>query len=161
MRGEKRKSSASSSASQSDFSRASLQEENRSLNNAAKKCRAWRAEGLADCETRYLLNDQSSFTKSLRSAGYFVKESDKENILVEDQAIFSKKLKYDVAKHFDHPNNIRKMLDTFLPWLDDETFLIKCLRPTKTSAECSTARSSMQVKYQMIKLSTVVQSNKM
>ena len=143
MTGEKRKLPGSDGDP-----RASVLEESRSLRETAKKLRAKKAEGLADCETRNLLDDQSLFSKSLIAAGYYVKERDKENILVEDQAIFTKKFKNDVTNHYNYPNNITKMLDTFLPWLDDETFLIKCLRPTKTSSECSTARSPLQVKEQ-------------
>ena len=78
------------------------------------------------------------------SLRYFVKVADKENILIEDQAIFSKRLKEEVTADFSYPNNIEKMLDTFLPRLDDETFLVKCLKETKTSQECSTARSALQ-----------------
>ena len=38
------------------------------------------------------------------------------------------------------------MLDTLTGWLnEDQTFLIKCLKPTKTGSKCNTARSSMQV----------------
>lgn len=38
------------------------------------------------------------------------------------------------------------MLDTLTGWLnEDQTFLIKCLSPTKTGSKCTTARSCMQV----------------
>ena len=73
-----------------------------------------------------------------------MKQGDKENILIEDQAIFSKKLKDAVRYEYDYPANIGRMLDTFLPRLDDESFLVKCLLETKTSQECNTARSSLQ-----------------
>ena len=125
--------------------RASLHEENQSLRKAAKKLRTRRVEGLADSETYHLGDDDSLFTERLAAAGYFVKKRDKENILTEDQAIFTKKFKYDVTSNYDYPDNVTKMLDTFIPWLDDESFLIKCLRPTKTSTECPNARSPMQV----------------
>ena len=36
------------------------------------------------------------------------------------------------------------MLSTLSNWLEDETFLIKCLTPTMTSISCKTARSSLQ-----------------
>ena len=73
-----------------------------------------------------------------------MKLGDKENILKEDQAIFSKKLKAAVTNELDYPANVGRMLDTFLPRLDDETFLVKCLLETKTSQECCTARSALQ-----------------
>ena len=69
---------------------------------------------------------------------------DKKNILIEDQAIFSKRLKDEVTRDFQYPDNIERMLDTFLPRLDDDTFLVKCLRETKTGQACCTARSVLQ-----------------
>ena len=36
------------------------------------------------------------------------------------------------------------MFSTLSNWLEDETFLIKCLTPTMTSISCNTARSSLQ-----------------
>ena len=44
----------------------------------------------------------------------------------------------------DYPENIDKMAETLSSWMEDETFLIKCLSPTDTSQSCSTARSSKQ-----------------
>ena len=121
----------------------SMQEELRSLSQASKRLRASKAVGLADNENYNLMSDETSLIKSLVAAGYYVKKKDKENILIEDQAIFSKKLKDDLSSKF--PEQIKKMLDTLTLWLNDETFLIKCLRPTKTGSLCNTARSPMQV----------------
>ena len=144
----------------------SLSDELHSLSQISKKKRAEKAPGLDDRENFHLVPDDSLFIKSMKAAGFYVKQKDKENILIEDQAIFTKKLKEEITNSRDYPKNVRwgsidvikvkpdnsdvkyfrKMLDTLTGWLnEDQTFLIKCLRPTKTGSKCSTARSSMQV----------------
>ena len=123
-----------------------LLDELRSLSQVSKKLRALKAVGLADCESYNLLPDDSLLVKSLMAAGFYVKEKEKENILIEDQAIFTKMLREDLSKR--HPEHIKKMLETLTLWFeDDEPFLIKCLRPTKTGIQCTKARSSMQVNF--------------
>ena len=144
MPGEKRKSSEEEREGEGFGPQHSVQDENRSLSQARKILRARKAVGLADNENYNLMPDDTSLIKCLVAAGYYVKKKDKENILIEDQAIFSKKLKNDLSSKF--PEQIEKMLDTLTDWLNDETFLIKCLRPTKTGTLCTSARSPMQVK---------------
>ena len=43
----------------------------------------------------------------MKAAGFYVKEKNKENILIEDQAIFTKKLKEEIISSRDYPDNVR------------------------------------------------------
>jgi len=94
--------------------------------------------------TSDILLDRSVLMSTLKDSGYFVKTGDIPNILTEDQAIFNKKFVKDLSTQDDYPENIEKMAETLSSWMEDETFLIKCLSPTDTSQSCSTARSSKQ-----------------
>ena len=146
MPGQKRKSSDDRGGGGGLGLEHSVLQEIRNLSQATQARRVRAKPGLTEYETSGLIPDQSLFVTSLEAAGYYVKKKDKENILTEDQAIFTKKLKDDLTNHFDYPDNVTKILDTLTLWLkDDEVFLIKCLRPTKTATECSSARSQSQV----------------
>ena len=147
MPGLKRKSSDDRGGGGLGLDHSVLQEiRNLSQATQAKKVRA--KPGLTDYESSGLIMDQSLLVTSLEAAGYYVKKKDKENILIEDQAIFTKKLRDDLTSNYDYPDNVNKMIGTLTLWLkDDEVFLIKCLRPTKTASECSTARSLSQVSF--------------
>ena len=50
----------------------------------------------------------------------------------------------DISSALDYPDNITNMFSTLSNWLEDETFLIKCLIPTLTSISCNTARFTQQ-----------------
>lgn len=92
-----------------------------------------------------VLYDPSPLMKSLKEAGFFVKDGKGHpNILNDDQALFLKKFTKDVNTHMDYPENIISMTETLSKWFDEETLLIKCLEPTKTSGNCGTARSEIQ-----------------
>ena len=120
----------------------------RNLSNLSQAASKRSKSGLADHETNGLIDNESLLVENLEAAGFFLKKKDKENILIEDQAIFLKKLKDDIVHNYDYPDNITKMLKTLTLWLEkDEVFLVKCLRPTKTGSLCSTARSAMQVRF--------------
>ena len=84
-----------------------LSDELHSLSQISKKKRAEKAPGLDDRENFHLVPDDSLFIKSMKAAGFYVKQKDKENILIEDQAIFTKKLKEEITYSRDYPNNVR------------------------------------------------------
>ena len=85
----------------------SLRDELESLSQIGKKLRAERAPGLEDRENFGLVPDDSLFIKSMKAAGFYVKQKNKENILIEDQAIFTKKLKEEITNSRDYPGNVR------------------------------------------------------
>ena len=84
-----------------------LRDELQSLSQVSKKLRAEKAPGLDDRENFHLVPDDSLFIKSMKAAGFYVKQKSKENILIEDQAIFTKKLKEDITNSRDYPDNVR------------------------------------------------------
>ena len=84
-----------------------LRDELESLSQIAKKRRAEKAPGLDERENLNLVSDDSLFIKSMKAAGFYVKEKNKENILIEDQAIFTKKLKEEISSSRDYPDNVR------------------------------------------------------
>ena len=97
-----------------------------------------------DSDQENVLADHSLLVECLTNAGMVVKMGDEQNILKEDQAIFLKKFNKDISTALDYPENIDNVFSTLSNWLEDETFLIKCLTPTMTSISCNTARSSLQ-----------------
>ena len=84
-----------------------LRDELQSLSQVSKKLRAEKAPGLDDRENFHLVPDDSLFIKSMKAAGFYVKQKSKENILIEDQAIFTKKLKEEITNSRDYPDNVR------------------------------------------------------
>jgi len=97
-----------------------------------------------DPELENVLSDRSLLVESLTNAGMIVKTGADQNLLKFDQAIFLKKFNKDITTVEEYPENIDTMFSTLSSWLEDETFLTKCLTPTKTSISCNTARSSQQ-----------------
>ena len=89
------------------LSQISVREDLQSLSHISKKLRAEKAPGLDDRENFHLVPDDSLFIKSMKAAGFYVKQKNKENILIEDQAIFTKKLKEDITNSRDYPDNVR------------------------------------------------------
>ena len=68
------------------------------------------------------------------------KRSRKSTGLDSDQEKFNN----DISTALDYQENIDSMFSTLTNWLEDDTFLIKCLTPTITSISCNTASSSLQ-----------------
>ena len=89
------------------LSQISVREDLQSLSQISKKLRAEKAPGLDDRENFHLVPDDSLFIKSMKAAGFYVKQKNKENILIEDQAIFTKKLKEGITNSRDYPDNVR------------------------------------------------------
>ena len=103
-----------------------------------------RKSTVLDSDQENVLADKSLLVEFLTNAGMLVKIGEEQNILKDDQAIFLKKFNKDISTALDYQENIESMFSTLCNWLEDETFLIKCLTPTITSISCNTARSSLQ-----------------
>ena len=107
MPGEKRRSGDEEGGGLGLSLSSNYSEDMQSLSQISKKLRAEKAPGLDDRENFNLVPDDSLFIKSMKAAGFYVKQKNKENILIEDQAIFTKKLKEEITNSMDYPDNVR------------------------------------------------------
>jgi len=90
------------------------------------------------------IDDGSLLVETLRTHQFFLHTADNPNLLNVDQAVFLKSFTRDVSTHLHYPNNIDEMLTTLYEYLEDTTFLRKCLNSTRTSPDCDSARSEFQ-----------------